>query len=59
MIDLQAATSATASGFNAVYKNRVVMQSAATGAVLAIAQEIHRLIIGAALARESIAAKSE
>ena len=53
MIDLQAATSATASGFNAAIKTlQVVMQSAAitTGAVLAIAQEISPgLIIGAAL----------
>jgi ATP-binding cassette subfamily C protein EexD len=50
---LQSATSATASGYNAVIKTlTVVMQSAAitTGAVLAIAQEISPgLIIGAAL----------
>jgi ATP-binding cassette subfamily C protein EexD len=53
MLDLQSATSATASGYNAVIKTlTVVMQSAAitTGAVLAIAQEISPgLIIGAAL----------
>ena len=53
MLDLQSATSATASGYTAVIKTlTVVMQSAAitTGAVLAIAQEISPgLIIGAAL----------
>lgn len=53
MLEIQSATSATASGFTAVIKTlQVVMQSAAitTGAVLAIAQEISPgLIIGAAL----------